>query len=201
MAYYDYVLLSFLRYPLWESLNFHSWKLVKSDRMVTWALLDITVSSGTLFLSRPVERIPNITSHVFYRTTGPESLQDSEGTHDLSPRTCNLPDTDQLSMCVNPETVNTCWHHLFTFPASSSLQGRKQRAQLKERYRTEKFILHYPSKKTIAVNQCKMCNRIHVCLGSESPKWWFPLPLLRPAGAPRRTPASVCTIGKHSTHL
>lgn len=35
---------------------------------------------------------------------------------------------------------------------------------LKEGYRTEKFILHYLSKETIAVNQCKMCNRISECV-------------------------------------
>ena len=151
MAYY--VLLPFfLKEPPWGSLNFHNWNLLKSDRTVTWALLDITVNSGMLFLLCPADRIPNTPLHVLYRTTGLESLQDSEGTHDLSPHPCNLPDTDQIPRGINRETVNIPRHHLFTFPVFSWLQGEKaKRKLLRERYRTEKFILHYPSKKTISV--------------------------------------------------
>lgn len=49
-------------------------------------------------------------------------------------------------------------------PEVVALQGRKQYTMLKKGYRTEKFILHYPSEKTIAINQCKMCKRISKCV-------------------------------------
>lgn len=67
----------------------------------------------------------------------------SRGDCDLFPWHCTLLSAKQAA-CQNPR--------------------RKERALLKKGYRTEKFILHYLSKKTIAINQCKVCNRIIECV-------------------------------------
>ena len=144
-------------------------------------------------------------SNVSYRTTGPQSLQDLEGMHDLSPGTCNLPDTAQLSRCVNLKTktrgraIFLPSMHALHFETGHPQAWEKQRAPLKEGYRTEKFILHYPSKKTIAINQCKMCKRILkrvLALRAQSGDFLSRSSSCRVPWR-RRMPASVCTTDRN----
>lgn len=74
---------------------------------------------------------------------------------------------------------------------------------LKEGYRTEKFILHDPSKKTISINQCKMCNRINTCVLALRAQIGDFLSRSSFGQVPHwLTLASVCTTDrKHSTNV